>query len=153
MATWQEFEAATPEMAAVLRGILDWIPITYLATVRKDGSPRVHPICPIFAGGRMYVAVAGAGREHPSPKRYDLRRDGRYAMHALPGKRDDEFYCTGRARLVSDGDERRAVSEGAGHTVHEGDDVFELGLDVVMTAYWENMGQPDTYAVRQVWRP
>lgn len=99
MATWGEFAEARPEMAQVLLGLLDWIPITYLATVRRDGSPRVHPVCPIIAGGRMFVAVAGSSAPEPSPKRFDLARDGRYAMHALPGKRDDEFYITGRARL------------------------------------------------------
>ena len=99
----------------------------------------------------MYIAVAGSGREHPSPKRFDLRNDGRYAMHAMPGDRDDEFYCTGRARLVRDEPERLAVGTAAGHTVHPGDDIFELGLEVVMIAHWERLGQPDTFAVRQVW--
>lgn len=139
-------------MAGLLKGLLGKIPIAYLATARKDGSPRVHPICPILAVGRMYVAVANAGREHPSPKRYDLRNDGRYAMHAMPGERDDEFYCVGRARQVADAGERGAVASAAGHTVHSGDDIFELALEVVMTAYWEHVGQPDTYAVRQLWR-
>jgi hypothetical protein len=139
-------------MAAVLDERLADTPICYLATVRKDGSPRVHPVCPVRANGRMYVAVAGSGRESPSPKRWDLRNDGRYAMHAMPGPRDDEFYCTGRARLVLDVREREGVGAAAGHTVHAADDIFELGLATVMTAYWEHVGQPSTYAVREWWR-
>lgn len=152
MATWGEFAEARPAMAQVLVGLLEWIPIAYLATVRRDGSPRVHPVCPIIADGRMYVAVAGLGRTAPapgpSPKRYDLARDGRYALHALPGKRDDEFYVTGRARRVTEASEFDAVVRAARHTVHPTDWVFELGLDYVQTAYWELIGQPDTYAVR-----
>lgn len=148
MPSWDEFAAAEPEMASVLRGILDWIPISYIATTRRDGSPRVHPFCPVFARGRMFIAVPPA-----SPKRWDLRRDGRFAVHALPGKRDDEFYMTGRASLLDgDGTTRAAVVENANFTVHPGDDVFELAPDYVMTAYWEKMGKPDTYAVRSEWR-
>lgn len=146
MASWGEFARAEPEMAKVLQKSLNWIPITYLATVRKDGAPRVHPICPIIGGDRMFVAVA-----ETSPKRYDLRNDGRFAMHALPDKRDDEFYMTGRATMVEDAATRKLVSDSAGHTVHDSDWVFEFDIEQVMTAYWEKMGQPDTYAVRNFW--
>jgi hypothetical protein len=142
-------------MAALLRGLLDWIPITYLATVTGDGWPRVHPVCPIFADGRMFVAVAPT-----SPKRLDLIETGRYAMHAMPGKwrevdgqmrGDDEFYITGRARLAEDEETRRLVIEAAGHEVRPTDLVFEFGIERAMTAYWEKVGQPGTYAVRQYW--
>ena len=156
MATWGEFASARPDMAALLQGILGWIPISYLATTCKDGAPRVHPVCPIIAEGRMFVAMAP-----DSPKRLDLVRDGRYAMHALPGKwrevdgekrGDDEFYATGRARRV-DGDEVRVlITKAAGHEVRPQDWLFEFDIERVMTAYWEKVGQPGTYAVRQYWR-
>ena len=147
MATWGEFAEARPEMAELLLKLLDWIPITYLATVREDGAPRVHPVCPIIAGGRMFVATAAT-----SPKRLDLVRDGRYAMHALPGKRDDEFYVTGRAALVEDEASRGLVSETANHEVRPEDWIFEFDIEHAMTAYWEKVGQPGTYPVRQFWR-
>jgi len=146
MATWGEFAEARPDMAAVLLRILDWIPITYLATVRRDGSPRVHPVCPIIADERMFVATPGW-----SPKHHDLRRDGRYAMHALPGKRDDEFYITGRARPVTDEAVRTLVAETAKHQVRPDDWIFEFDIEHAMTAYWEKVGQPGTYAVREMW--
>lgn len=151
MAAWHEFAAARPDMAEVLTRLLAWIPITYLATVRKDGSPRVHPVCPIFADGRMYVAV-----NETSPKRFDLAKGGRYAMHALPaeprdGRGDDEFYVTGRAQRVDGDDIRRMVSDAAGHTIHPADWLFEFNIEYAMTAVWEKWGQPDTYAVRKRW--
>jgi hypothetical protein len=152
MARWAEFAAAEPAMAAHLRAQLQDIPIAFIATVRRDGSPRMHPFCPIFAGDGMYIADAGSGRAAPSPKRWDLQNDGRYALHALPGEQDAEFYVTGRARRVADTDEFSSVVRGAGHTVHAEDWVFELGVDLGMTARWENFAQPDTYAVRKVWR-
>ena len=153
MARWGELERAQPEMAALLRSLLGWIPIAYLATVRRGGSPRVHPVCPVLAGEGMCVAVAGSSAPQPSPKRFDLAHDGRYALHALPGKRDDEFYVTGRARLVEDAAERQLIVETAKHHIRGDDWVFELGIDYAMTAYWEHVGQPGTYPVRTYWRP
>lgn len=147
MTTWEEFAAAEPSMAKVLRSLLGWIPIAYIATVRRDGAPRVHPFVPIFAADRMFIAIPDS-----SPKRHDLRNDDRFAMHALPGKRDDEFYMIGHASLVEDAETRKAVSDSAKHTIHGTDDVFELTAEYVMTAHWENQGQPDTYAVRKEWR-
>jgi hypothetical protein len=146
MATWAELEAERGDMAAVLTELLGWIPIVYLATVRKDGAPRLHPVVPIIADGRLFIAVP-----ETSPKRFDLYRDGRYALHALPGKRDDEFYATGTATRHDDGATRQLVSDAAGHHIRSSDWLFELHVDHVMTAYWENRGQPDTYAVREVW--
>jgi hypothetical protein len=146
MASWGEFGAAEPEMAGILTTLLDWIPITYLATVRKDGAPRVHPICPIFGEGRMFVAV-----NEISPKRHDLKRDRRYALHALPDKRDAEFYMTGRVTFIDDQGTRDLIVKSAAHTVHESDWLFEFDIEHVMTAHWEKQGQPDTYAVRRFW--
>lgn len=146
MASWESFAAERPDMAAVLTEQLAWIPITYLATVRGDGAPRVHPVCPIFADGRLFVATPPT-----SPKRLDLKRDGRYAMHALPGKRDEEFYITGRAVLDEDAETRALVTEAAGHEVRPEDWIFEFDIERAMTAYWEKVGQPGTYPVREFW--
>jgi len=145
-ASWEQFAAAEPDMAKLLRSLLGWIPIAYIASVKRDGSPRLHPFCPIFAEDGMYIAVRPF-----SNKRHDLRNDKRFAMHALPGKRDDEFYLTGRARLVEGDAERQAVVVGASHTVHPDDDIFEMLAEYVMAAHWEKIGKPDTYAVRREW--
>ena len=128
MATWAEFAEAAPEMAALGLKQLDKFPIAYLATVRKDGAPRVHPVSPIIAQGRLFVATAPA-----SPKRLDLRRDGRYAMHLLPGKNDEEFSITGRARLVTDDATRAAAVAAAGHTVRDIDWIFEYDIERALT--------------------
>lgn len=153
LASWRDFAAAEPEMAGLFVRLLEPVPIAYLATVRRDGAPRVHPVCPIIVPDGLFVAVAGSGRDHPSPKRWDLLRDGRYALHAMPGKQDAEFYITGRALHREDADVRDAVGAAAGFTIHAADDLFELRLDLAMSAHWENWSQPDTYAVRRFWRP
>jgi hypothetical protein len=99
MATWAEFESAAPEIAAAGKTLLYQfgVGLAYLATLRKDGAPRLHPVCPTVVGGRLYALIG------PSHKRADLRRDGRYALHTFPcPKVDDEFLLMGRARFIED---------------------------------------------------
>jgi len=147
MATWADFSNAAPEIAALGLKQVEKFHIAYLATVRKDGAPRVHPISPIIADGRLYVATSPT-----SPKRLDQVRDGRYMMHALPGKNDDEFWIRGRARRVTDDATRAAVTDAAEHTVREADWIFEYDIQEAMMAYWRNVGQPDTRPAREFWR-
>ncbi len=78
-----------PEMAAQGARLIHihGVGLGYLATVRKDGGPRLHPMCPLLVDGRLWTMIGPHG-----PKYADLRRDGRYAMHALsPKDVDDEF--------------------------------------------------------------
>lgn len=120
--------------------------VAFLATIRKDGSPRLHPIVPIPAEGGLHVAVS-----NQSPKRFDLLRDGRYALHAMLGEKDEEFMLTGQVKRVSGGVERAAVVSAAHHTIHDTDLVFEFLIKRALWGYWENTGTPDTYPVHQAW--
>jgi hypothetical protein len=147
VATWDKFTNGAPEIAALGLKQFEKFHIAYLATVRQDGAPRVHPISPIIAEGRLFVATAPT-----SPKRLDQARDGRYMMHALPGKDDAEFWIRGRAWRISDDATRAAVTAAAAHTVRPQDWIFEYDIAEAMMAYWENVGQPDTYPVREFWR-
>lgn len=154
MATWAEFEAAAPDLAAFGRKLMPGIPLAYLATVRPDGGPRLHPFCPIFAAGRLYGAIAGG-----TPKARDLRRDRRYVIHALPGPpNDDEFSVRGHAREVDDPAvraalEREVVDAGIGGMIDSvrNDPIFEFDIERADTATWELPGQEGTYAARERW--
>lgn len=97
MGSWGDFAAAAPDLAAygtqrLLTGV------AYLATVRQDGSPRVHPVTPIIGEGRLLLYM-----EPTSPKGKDLARDPRYQLHCAVENQnggEGEFYVTGRARQI-----------------------------------------------------
>jgi hypothetical protein len=98
--TWAEFEAAAPDLAAAGSRLLyqHGPGLGFLATVRADGGPRVHPVCPHIAVGRLWVFIGST-----SPKLADLRRDGRYALHSFPCVDvDDEFFVRGDAVPCTD---------------------------------------------------
>lgn len=96
MAGWASFEAAAPRLAATGRQFfyMHGVGMGFLATVRGDGGPRVHPICPIITDDALFALII------PGPKLADLRRDPRYALHCLtspPPRQDDGFYHRDRS--------------------------------------------------------
>lgn len=142
MARWSELEVSDPELAAAGRRLLHQfdLGLGYLATVRADGGPRLHPFCPIITDGGLWGFIG------PSPKQADLRRDGRFAMHSFPSPDvDDEFYVTGRAIEVVDADVVAAVRAAYRAPIQSDDEVlFELMIDRVLLA---------TYGPRPSWPP
>jgi hypothetical protein len=98
---WEQFASLRPELAEAGRELLYQfgVGLAFLSTVRRDGGPRLHPICPVLVSGRLL------GHIIPSQKRTDLRRDPRYALHSFASPaNEDAFYLTGRAEPVSDAD-------------------------------------------------
>lgn len=143
MASWAEFEKSAPDMAAEGRRLLYQfgVGLAFLATVRKDGGPRLHPICPIVAEGGLYAFMIH------SLKAADLRRDGRYALHAfLPEDIDDEFYLTGRAVEVLDPGIRASVDAAYENDVAEDHILFGFDIERCLLAIYRARGEfPPTY--------
>lgn len=83
MTSWQEFSEQAPELAARVRARFDAGKSHVLATVRRDGSPRVSGSEVDFRGEEIYV-----GSMLDAVKARDLQRDGRFAIHAFPGVED-----------------------------------------------------------------
>ena len=147
MARWSDFAAAEPEMAEDARKLLYRVGIGlgYLATVRKDGGPRLHPFCPVIAGEGIYGFILNG-----SPKKRDLERDGRVAVHSFPAEEvDDEFYFSGTARAVTDSAEYAAAKasyEASGGKTDDGETLFEFQLENAMYAkYKPRPDWPPTY--------
>jgi hypothetical protein len=107
MLRWSEFAARDPEMAASGRSLIyqyGGVGLAFLGTVRPDGGPRIHAMCPVLSGDGLYGFLI------PSPKRTDLHRDPRYAMHCYPADdNEDAFYITGEAHPVADDNVRDAA--------------------------------------------
>jgi hypothetical protein len=96
---WEEFAAGRTAPAGPVRGLLYNFGVgqAYLSTVRPDGGPRLHPFCPMLIEGHLVAHII------PSPKRDDLSRDPRYALHSFPmPDNEDAFYLTGEAFAVGD---------------------------------------------------
>jgi hypothetical protein len=167
MVTWRELEKLAPEITEVAvrlwPGVLalhegepapvaqPCFSVAYLATVRADGSPRLHPFCPILAAGRLFAAIPTS-----SPKGRDLRREPRCVIHAMPGPDDDELCIRARALEVNNAATREAVAavvgrSGVGGMIESASHhpIFEFDMARVDAARWVNIGQPGTYALRR----
>jgi hypothetical protein len=96
MATWEEFTAAAPDLAKAVRAVFDAQTNKLLATLRRDGSPRISGIETTFKDGELWLGMMDGSR-----KALDLRRDPRMALHnasADPG--DDPSAWQGDAKLA-----------------------------------------------------
>ncbi len=109
------------------------IGLAFLATVRPDGGPRVHPVCPVISDAGLHLLIV------TGPKQQDLRRDGRYALHSEtcpPPRQDDGFALAGRAREVTDTAVQRVVRarvlterDGQVWPGFDEEAIFELGIE------------------------
>ena len=125
MASWGEFEAAAPALAAAGRALLerDGHGSGLLATVRASLPPRIHPVSVGIVEDRLLVFVLA------SAKRNDLEQDGRYALHThLDPEVPNEFMVRGRAAVMT-GAARDRAAAGWSFEVDDGYELFELGID------------------------
>ena len=135
MITWTEFSRQQPALAdAGRRQFYHFgIGLAFLATVRPDGAPRVHPVCPVISEAGLHLLIVAG------PKRQDLRRDGRYALHSEacpPPHQDDGFAVAGRVSEVTGAAQRQAVRDqilaerdGKIWPSFDEDVIFELGIE------------------------
>ncbi len=142
--SWKSLEDEQPELAAFGAERLNG-KVAYLATVRKDGSPRVHPMTPIIGQGHLFVFM-----EPTSPKGHDLRRDGRYAIHCSVSDTSGvsgEFIVTGQARFIDAPELRALAVRLASYTPAERYILFEFDIESAASTIY-----PNDQAVRQHWQ-
>jgi Pyridoxamine 5'-phosphate oxidase len=143
--SWKDLETAQPELAAYGAERFQRFEVAYLATVRADGSPRVHPVTPIVGQGRLFLFM-----EPTSPKGHDLRRDGRYALHCSVSNssgESGEFFISGRATFIDDPAVRELAVEVATYTPADRYILFELDVESASSTTYTG-GQ----IVRQRWK-
>jgi len=109
MLRWAEFAAAAPEVAGPVAELLERFRFVYVATIRRDGTPRISPVeAHVVRGELMLVMIAG------TLKARDLLRDSRIVLNAPivdPADPGGEFKLRGRAVVVDDADQLAATAE------------------------------------------
>jgi hypothetical protein len=111
MAGWSEVETEAPELSAIARELLLAHTHLTLATLRKDGSPRISGTEIILAEGELWL-----GSMPRAVKALDLQRDPRFAVHSGSDdpdkgwKGDAKF--AGRVEEIEDDERKRAIVGG-----------------------------------------
>ncbi|WP_329616870.1 pyridoxamine 5'-phosphate oxidase family protein [Streptomyces brevispora] len=99
--SWADFRTAEPDFADTVRHRFQQYKHHVLATLRKDGSPRVTGLEVEFRLGEPLLGMMPNSR-----KALDLRRDPRFAVQANPGPdaemADGDVRISGRAVEVTD---------------------------------------------------
>ncbi|HEX8803584.1 MAG TPA: pyridoxamine 5'-phosphate oxidase family protein [Acidimicrobiales bacterium] len=116
MATWMEMTKDAPDLAALAEERLTATGLLLLATLRRDGSPRISPIEPLMAGGRLQLIDErlAVGSMWRSTKALDLRRDPRCALHTATADKEvsaGDVKLEARALEVTDAGEMQRISD------------------------------------------
>jgi hypothetical protein len=142
MATWEAIEQDAPEFADRVRALFQSGTNKTMATLRRDGSPRISGTELEFADGLVTLGVMPG-----SMKLLDVRRDPRVAIHSPtlePPKNPSEWL--GEAKLAGTLVEVRAPQDnpfpGSGH--------FRVEVTEVALTY---VGTPADHLVIESWHP
>jgi hypothetical protein len=139
--SWGEFAEREPALARFGAGRLTAAP-AYLATVRRSGAPRVHPVTPIFTAVGLFLFM-----EPTSPKGRDLRERGLFAMHnGVPDNAGSggEFSVSGRGVAVDDPDMWPHVADAASYTPADRYILFEMQLSEARRHGYGDVPMPST---------
>src|SRR5688572_18639208 len=146
MPSWSDFEAAAPELAANVRALLDGHVHKTLATLRRDGSPRISGTESRFADGELWIGSMWEAR-----KALDLRRDPRFALHSGsddPAGWKGDAKLAGVAEEITDPARVRAINGGSAPSGPS--HLFRLDLHEVSTV---GVDEARTKLVIRVWTP
>ena len=141
---WKILEEQQPELAAFGCERLNG-KVAYLATIRKDGSPRLHPMTPIIGRGHFFVFM-----EPTSPKGHDLQRDGRFAIHCAVSDNSGssgEFIVTGHAHLIDNPELRALAVSLASYAPADRYILFEFDIESAASTIY-----PDDRPVHRIWK-
>jgi hypothetical protein len=151
MATWGQFQASDPTIAGKGEERFDQAGLILLGTIRKDGRPRISPVEPVITDGELYL-----GMMWQSKKALDLLRDPRCLVHNTVTDRkgtDGEFKIYGRARAVSDAEDRERYCQALFAKIDwrpEGDEWHLFAIEVD-EAVFQQFGE-DSHTVEH-WPP
>jgi hypothetical protein len=127
MANWQEIEKDAPEFAERVRTVFAAGTNKTIATLRKDGSPRICGTELRFADGEVTLGMMAGSR-----KLADVRRDPRVAIHSPTLEPPSPEEWPGDAKLAGRVVETPSPAEGAeAGAGHFRVDITEVALTYV----------------------
>jgi hypothetical protein len=127
MPTWTDFETAAPALAAAVRERLDAHTHKTIATIRRDGSPRISGTETAFRDGELWI-----GSMWQAQKAKDLQRDPRFALHSGSDEPDDWKGDVKLAGAVEEITDPERVEEVNGEKAPPGPShLFRLDMDEV----------------------
>jgi len=121
VASWSEFEAEAPELAARVRERLEAHGHKTIATIRRDGSPRISGTETELSEGDLWI-----GSMLDALKARDLQRDPRFALHSAS---EDPDVWTGDAKLAGVAEEVSAPNARSHRFRLDLREVSTVGLD------------------------
>jgi hypothetical protein len=146
MPSWSDFEAAAPALAEQVRARLDAHTHKTLATVRRDGSPRISGTETAMRDGELWIGSMWQAR-----KAHDLQRDPRFALHSGSDEPSDwkgDAKLAGVAEEITDPERVRKIN---GEKAPPGPShLFRLDLHEVSTV---GLDDTRTAIVIEVWTP
>jgi hypothetical protein len=145
MPSWRQVEAEAPELAARARELFDAYKHKTLATIRRDGSPRISGTEIQFADGEIWF-----GSMWKAMKALDLERDSRFAIHSGstdPPEWKGDAKIAGRIEEIMDSERKAAVW---GHESPPGEaHLFRADItELVITSIG---GEPPDHLVIESW--
>jgi Pyridoxamine 5'-phosphate oxidase len=152
VATWSDFEAGDPELAALARDRFASTQLLLLGTIRRNGWPRISPCEYLFADGDIYL-----GMMWRSKKALDLLRDPRCVLHSTTTSKDGkegDVKVYGRAvderRPERRAAARRAAIEAMDFDPEAGGDYHLFRIDITEAGYTTFAGGR---LMAKTWRP
>ncbi len=152
MATWQQFRDEAPELARRADERLDETGLVLVATLRRDGWPRISPVEPIVMDGQLYLGMMPG-----SMKSRDLRRDNRVLVHSVITDKDGkegETKIYGTAAEITDPHERERYCQALFAKIgwRPEDDALDLWTVDIGHTVWQ-IFDSDTKQHTEVWTP
>jgi pyridoxamine 5'-phosphate oxidase-like protein len=144
MPNWSSLEAEAPGLVALARSLLDAHAHKTIATLRRDGSPRISGTEILFADGELWL-----GSMRHSVKALDLRRDPRFALHSGsvdPPEWAGDAKLAGRVEEVTDPERKRAIIGGEASV--DSSHLFRADITELAVV---RLGEPADHLVIETW--
>jgi hypothetical protein len=146
LASWKEIGEAAPDFTQRVEVAFDAHLHKTIATLRRDGSPRISGVEAAFRDGELWLGMMPG-----SLKARDLQRDPRLAIHSATADtemKNGDAKIAGRAIEVTDPETFRRLAEESGDSEAGEHHLFRVDVgEVVLT----RIGEPADHLLVESW--